>query len=384
MKNSKEVGPKMKQHEASTRKPGNRLCNGLVALATAAAIAVAGTATATAQETPTGKNILYVPLWLDNTMISIDYWIKKGFGETDSTVTTINPDMSVAAQVNALQDGLASQRYDLIIWFPLDPRAQLSIAKRIQEAGVPQVILQQDFRNPDFSTPRVLVDPSKYAESLANLGAQAVKKYLDQSPKVVWLQGLPDNPVCELQFEGLKRGIKQVDPNAEVVHDQGVQGSTQAEALNVMTDFITRGSTEFNMTMGCGDNIALGIKQALENAGRGKAGPGKVPLTEVQVFANGSPPALQALWREDSSALFSGLLPILDEASALVELGNKLMSGELPIDSDESRAFGSFNVTADCEKWREIDRRQYEGVPGLDIPECSFDYDVEWEVMAAD
>lgn len=325
-----------------------------------------------------GKELLVVPYWLDNFGIAVQHWLTELAEAEGNSVTVINPDADTTAQVNTLSTAVASRKYDLIMWQPIQLDAQLPIAKEIQAAEISQVVFGVDVQSSGVNVPQVRFDGAAIHEKLANLGAQAVKKYFDQTPKAVFLTAIPMNPICEAQIEGAERGMKAVDPDAEIVYLQGVQDSSQRGALDTMSSFLNRG-IEFNMTLSCGDTIALGMQQALVSSGRGRA-VGKVPETEVQLFADGTPAGLQLLWSETSSVLFNGMLPPKDYAEQVLSVGNKLLSGSIPIDSTESMITDALILTADCEADRSVILEQYAGVRELEVPECSFAYDEKWEV----
>jgi hypothetical protein len=79
--------------------------------------------------------------------------------------------------------------------------------------------------------------------------------------------------------------------------------------------------------------------------------------------------------------MFNGLLPPKDYAQQVLAIGNKLLSGELPLESTESIIAGALTLTPDCEADRAVILEQYAGVKELEVPECSFQYTETWEVQ---
>jgi len=156
-----------------------------------------------------------------------------------------------------------------------------------------------------------------------------------------WLKAFPAKPcqVAILNFGGFEqvvylrtdpffKGVKSVDPNAQLVAKQNGFGST-VKSMEVMLD-ILQANPQINIIFGANDDMALGALAACEQLGRGKMDNGK-PLTEIIAGVDGGENAMVKVFNPNSSfKLTHG--QVRDNARAEVDTLMAMINGKIPMD----------------------------------------------------
>jgi len=321
----------------------------------------------------TGKRILLVPYHLDNFNSGEQSWRQRFFESEGATVTIQNPNTDASKQLTILETAIADETADLIIWQPIDSVTAPVQIKKIQDAGILQIL--------DFANVPEGVNGLNFAEMVVDFSTEyydaAVRAgmYMQAHPElgpvqIAWIGDLPTSTNCNQRETGLINGIKSVVPDAQVVWEG--QANNQAQANTKMTDFITTG-TKFNVFAGCGGSASLGGIAAIRAAGLGDA-VNKVPKNVYMLSMDATPPELELLWNPDVSLMGSVFQGPKDFSYGAITLGNNLLTGVTPNDAP-ALGYGVATVfSPDCAKYRAYALDQYQGVQGVSIPDCTFTY----------
>lgn len=320
-------------------------------------------------QTLEGKKVLMIPYWLDNFGAAWGQWTVTLFEEQGVEVTLVSTDAETTKQLDAIEAAIGSLQYDAIIWQPIDADSATATALRIQEAGIAQVIFNADFEpgQDGLHTPQIQIDNVSGFGVSGQVVAQAVmdNPELGDHVKLAWLGAFPAIPICDNRRDALIEGIKSVDPNMELVYEDGI--ASVADANSKIADLITS-QADFNVYFGCGGNQGIGGGAAIDAAGLGGA-VDNVPVDIVQ-GAEDTPPELVKLWDPSSSVITGMTMEPKRFAQVSVELLSRLMTGALAIDSDEILKEGLTSLTTDCQASRAIIEENYQSIPNFEIPEC--------------
>ncbi len=318
-----------------------------------------------------GKKVLVIPYWLDDFGTAFGAWIEDLFAEQDVDVTVLSAEGDTTKQLNAIETMIGANSYDAIIWQPIDDTSATETGKRIQEAGIAQVIFNanREIGQDGLHVPQLLMDN---IGGFADQGRAAAQYILDHPElgdhtKLAWLGAFPEVAICEQRLEGMVHGMQEVDPGAEVVFQEGA--SSAADGNSKMADFVT-GGTEFNVFNGCGGTQVLGGVSALVAAGLGGVDADGVPTDVYILSSDGSPAELEYLWSSDSAVMQSQILGPKANAEGAVELLTKLLTGQMAIDADDTLSVGFEQLSKDCVKDRPVAVENFAPVEEFEVPEC--------------
>ncbi|WP_018924526.1 substrate-binding domain-containing protein [Salsuginibacillus kocurii] len=160
-------------------------------------------------------------------------------------------------QANDIDD-LISQNVDIIVMLPTESDAMTPVAENIEAADIPLVVVDRELESDNY-THLVKGD---------NLGiGQEAGEYfveeLDGEGQVVEIIGTPSS-VTDLRTQGFEESIEGSD--IEVITQQSGEFQTE-QSLSVMEDVLTAHS-EIDAVYTHDDEMALGVLQAIEEAGR--------------------------------------------------------------------------------------------------------------------
>jgi ABC-type sugar transport system substrate-binding protein len=338
--------------------------------ASSGASSTAGTTT-TSSKPLAGKTILVVPYWLDNFNTAYTSWLNRLLSAEGASVTVINANAVASRQLNAITSAIDTGKYDGIIWAPIDLGTADNTVNQIAKAGIPQVVFEGDLPS-SVHVPQVNLDEQTSLTAAGVVAAQYIKSHpaLGPAPLAAFMGVYPQNATCVLRMHSFLDGMRSVMPNAQVVYFGAANG--ESDAANKMGDFITSGK-KFNVTDGCGSASTLGVLDALKSAGMANA-TDKTPQKVFIMTQDGTPPELQSLWNENSALMISSLLPPKTGAQETAALLTKVMTKQIPLDSTQNVEFGWTPITPNCAKWRPVVLDQFAGVPGFNVPACSFTY----------
>lgn len=318
-----------------------------------------------------GKKVLVIPYWLDDFGTAFGTWIHDLFAEKGVDVTVFSAEGDTTKQLNSIESMLGASSYDAIIWQPIDDTSATTTGKRIQEAGIGQVIFNasREVGQDGLHVPQLLMDNVGGFAEQGRAAAQYVLDHpsLGEHAELAWLGAFPEVQICKERLSGMVQGMQEVDPDAEVVFQEGA--SSAADGNSKMADFIT-GGTPFNVFNGCGGTQVLGGVSALEAAGMGGVDADGVPTDVFILSSDGSPAELGYLWSKDSAVMQSQILGPKANAEAAVEMLTKLLTGEMPLDSDDTVTVGFQQLSKDCAKDRPIAVENFAPVKEFKVPEC--------------
>lgn len=316
-----------------------------------------------------GKRVLVVPYWLDAFGTAFGSWIERYYQQFGVSVTLFNANADDSSQLNELDTAIASGQYAGVIWQPIDLTAAGTTIRAIQQAKIADVVFNGELTPgaQGVDVPQVVFDEQA---SLYPAGVQAGQYFKAHpqlgTPLVAWLGSYPTTTDCNTRLQGLMAGLKSVEPQAQLVFDQG--GAAASDSQRKVADLITSGK-KFNIFDGCGSTQSLAGYAALQAAGLAKA-VSKVPQKVFIMSQDASPPELQLLWDPTSAMMISDLNPPKDAAAESVNLLNQQIIGNVSLTSSAIWKVGFTVIGNDCPQYRSVVAAQYQGVQGFSVPAC--------------
>jgi ABC-type sugar transport system substrate-binding protein len=316
-----------------------------------------------------GKRVLVVPYWLDAFGTAFGSWIERYYQQFGVSVTLFNANADDSSQLNELDTAIASGQYAGVIWQPIDLTAAGTTIRAIQQAKIADVVFNGELTPgaQGVDVPQVVFDEQA---SLYPAGVQAGQYFKAHpqlgTPLVAWLGSYPTTTDCNTRLQGLMAGLKSVEPQAQLVFDQG--GAAASDSQRKVADLITSGK-KFNIFDGCGSTQSLAGYAALQAAGLAKA-VNKVPQKVFIMSQDASPPELQLLWDPTSAMMISDLNPPKDAAAESVNLLNQQIIGNVTLTSAAIWKVGFTVIGNDCPQYRGVVAAQYQGVQGFSVPAC--------------
>jgi putative xylitol transport system substrate-binding protein len=178
-------------------------------------------------------------------------------GEVDVTVFDGNyTALTQQDQINTM----ITQKFDAIIFVPIDAEAGVTPVQAAHDAGIP-VIGSNTRVNTDLLTSYVGSDDtvSGYLE------AKTVLDKIGCKGNVVILEGPIGQSAQISRLEGNKKALAEC-PDVKVLEDQTANWS-RAEAQKLMENWLTAHPGEINGVIGQNDEMALGAIEAIKQAG---------------------------------------------------------------------------------------------------------------------
>ena len=232
----------------------------------------------------------------------------------------------------AAVETLIQQKVDAIALHTGDAGLMTTAIKLAHKAGIP--IVTTLIRPTEKIAPHVqpLETPSSQ-----RMGEVAAQQWLAAHPgkpcRVAMLDFGRFEQIEEMRTTPFWKGVKSVDPNAELVTQLNGQGST-VKSMEITLD-ILQANPEVNIIFGANDEMALGALAACEQIGRGKMDNGK-PLTEVIAGLDGNVSAMLKIFDPNSSfKLTHGA--VRDNALKEVDTMIGMIKKQIPRTSTRSR-----------------------------------------------
>lgn len=157
-------------------------------------------------------------------------------------------------------DDLIAQDVDVIVMLPIESAALTPVGQKIKDAGIPLVIVDRELEN-DAATVVVKGDNEGIG---VNAGKYFVEK-LSGKGKVVEITG-PPSSVTEQRGSGFKEAMESAG-GIDVIASQSGDFSTE-KSLEVMQN-ILQAHPHIDAVFTQDDGMALGVLQAIKEAGRG-------------------------------------------------------------------------------------------------------------------
>ncbi|MEZ0481328.1 substrate-binding domain-containing protein [Planococcus sp. SSTMD024] len=156
-------------------------------------------------------------------------------------------------------DDLIAQGVDVIVMLPIESAALTPVGQKIKDAGIPLVIVDRELEN-DAATVVVKGDNE-------GIGVNAGKFFVEQlngEGKIVEITG-PPSSVTEQRGSGFKEAVEGQE-GMEIIASQSGDFSTE-KSLEVMQN-ILQANPEIDAVFTQDDGMALGVMQAIKEAGR--------------------------------------------------------------------------------------------------------------------
>jgi putative xylitol transport system substrate-binding protein len=173
-------------------------------------------------------------------------------------VTIFDGRYSATTQNNQF-DTIIAQKFDAIIFIPIDAQAGAAAVQKAHDAGIPVIVsnasVRSNLQNCYIGSNDVLG---------GEMEAEAVAKKLNGKGNVV----IFDGPVGQSAQIERSQGIKNVlakYPNLKVLEEKTANWS-RTEALNLMQNWLTGHPGQINGIIGENDEMALGAIKALQAA----------------------------------------------------------------------------------------------------------------------
>ncbi|TWT01449.1 substrate-binding domain-containing protein [Planomicrobium sp. CPCC 101079] len=211
-------------------------------------------------------------------------------------------------------DDLIAQDVDAIVMLPIESAALTPVGQKVKDAGIPLVIVDRELEN-DAATVVVKGDNE-------GIGVNAGKFFVEQlggQGKVVEISG-PPSSVTEQRGSGFKEAVEGAE-GMEIIASQSGDFSTE-KSLEVMQN-ILQANPQIDAVFTQDDGMALGVLQAIEEAGR----------TDIQ-FVTGAGGAKQVFEDIKNDGLMKATFlysPTMVEDA--VEIAADLAKGEEPAET---------------------------------------------------
>jgi ribose transport system substrate-binding protein len=182
----------------------------------------------------------------------------KALQESDGIEYVMTNAADPNKQANDVDD-LIAQEVDVIVMLPIESAALTPVGQKIKDAGIPLVIVDRELEN-DAATVVVKGDNE-------GIGVNAGKFFAEQlggKGKIVEISG-PPSSVTEQRGSGFKEAV-EASEGMEIIASQSGDFSTE-KSLEVMQN-ILQANPQIDAVFTQDDGMALGVLQAIEEAGR--------------------------------------------------------------------------------------------------------------------
>ena len=250
----------------------------------------------------------------------VNYWARQAQARLEATYPNLEIVLVTAGspeeQANDLQDLLAINQIDALVILPFESDPLTDPVAFLKDQGVFITVVDRGLARDDIHD--VYVAGNNPA--MGRVSAQFIRDMLDDSGDIVVLRGIP-TVIDNQRFDAFMEEIEGTDIN---VLDWGYANWNRDDGFNVMQDFLVR-FDNIDAVWAQDDDIAIGVLEALEQAGRsdemfvlGGAGMKEMIARVMEgdrlVPANVLyPPAMIATAMEVTALNFVSSVPILGE-----------------------------------------------------------------------
>jgi putative xylitol transport system substrate-binding protein len=217
-------------------------------------------------------------------------------------VTIFDGRYSATTQNNQF-DTIIAQKFDAIIFIPIDAQAGAAAVQKAHDAGIPVIVsnasVRSNLQNCYIGSNDVLG---------GEMEAEAVVKKLNGKGNVV----IFDGPVGQSAQIERSQGIKNVlakYPNVKVLEEKTANWS-RTEALNLMQNWLTGHPGQINGIIGENDEMALGAIKALQAANIDPASMAIAGIDGVSDAINAVKDGQMASILQDANAQAQGALDL--------------------------------------------------------------------------
>lgn len=220
-----------------------------------------------------------------------------------------------ASQVSAIENFVV-QQMDAILASPVDPQALEPLVEQIHAASIPLISVAQGVPGSDAF---LGLDEREYGLSIGRIAGQYIVDNMGGQAEVAILT-YPELAPVILRGEGIRDGILEVAPEAEVVAEQSAATpETGAAAIEA----IMQAHPGVRVVAGINDAGVLGAYEALAGMG--------VPTEEFALFGLDATPEALARMREGGMYKATVDIAPFDAGRAAIDLAVQVIeSGPVP------------------------------------------------------
>lgn len=181
-------------------------------------------------------------------------------------IATTDADFSPDKQVSDIETVLA-QNPDIIISIPTDATATSAAYKKVAEAGVTLVFMDQPANDLEAGKDYVsVVSADNYGNGVAS--AHILANSIGKKGKIAALYHDADFFVTEQRFEGFKKTIEEDYPDIQIIAEKGVSDSDLVAQSQQQADAIINQNPDLAGMWAPWDVPAEGVMAAARSAGR--------------------------------------------------------------------------------------------------------------------
>ena len=181
-------------------------------------------------------------------------------------IATTDADFSPDKQVSDIETVLA-QNPDIIISIPTDATATSAAYKKVAEAGVTLVFMDQPANDLEAGKDYVsVVSADNYGNGVAS--AHILANSIGKKGKIAALYHDADFFVTEQRYEGFKKTIEEEYPDIQIIAEKGVSDSDLVAQSQQQADAIINQNPDLAGMWAPWDVPAEGVMAAARSAGR--------------------------------------------------------------------------------------------------------------------
>ena len=229
-------------------------------------------------------------------------------------LVSLDPRQETSTELQQVED-LITRQVDLIMMIPVDQEISQAAAQRVNEAGIPLLLVNTSFEDFDGEfVSYVGSDDTKAGE----IQGEYLVEQLAEGGKVIYLVGQYGGAGTERRKAGFESVIGS-EAGIEVVTELEAHGS-RAEAKTIMEDLLQKyPAGEVQAVVAQSDEMAIGAASAIAEAGRQDE-------FSVVMGIDGSADGLAAV--EDGSLTATVFQDAVGQGKAAIETAKKILDGE--------------------------------------------------------
>ncbi|WP_374314715.1 sugar ABC transporter substrate-binding protein [Microbacterium sp.] len=295
-----------------TRK--SRRVNGVIAAIAVTTLAVTACASGAAPSSDNGTVGATLLSLQYPFLVTLDDAAKAQAAEEEIGYISLDPRQKTATELTQIED-LITRKVDVIIMIPVDQQTSQAAAKKVNEAGIPLLLVNTSFE--DFDGDYVSYVGSDDT-SAGVIQGEYLAEQLPDGGKVIYLVGQYGGAGTERRKAGFDSVLAD-RPDLEVVTELEAHGS-RAEGKTIMEDLLQKyGKGEVQAVIAQSDEMAIGAASAIKEAGR------EDEFTVVMGI-DGSADGLAAV--EDGSLTATVFQDAVGQGKAAIETAAKIIRGE--------------------------------------------------------
>lgn len=251
-------------------------------------------------------------------LVTLDNAMKAEAAKHGIALISLDPRQSVATELDQVED-LITKKVDLIVMIPVDQKTSQAAAKRINQAGIPLVLVNTKFTD-DFTASggKFVTYVGSDDTDAGKIEGQYLADALPEGGNVIYLVGQYGGASTERRKAGFESVIKG-HPNLKVVTELQGHGS-RAEGKSIMENLLQKyGKGQLQALVAQNDEMALGASSAIQAAGR-------LGEFKVLIGIDGSKPALDAVAAGTLTATV--FQDAVGQGTQAIAVANKILSGE--------------------------------------------------------